>query len=110
MSGREGEHMAGWLTRLFGRTEPALNQGSSAIARERLQFILIHDRIHLTPERMDMMKQEILAVLRKYIDVDGDNVDIALQKRDNNSLLIAEIPFTKPLSADTDYDPARDDA
>ncbi len=101
--------MTGWLSRLLGRSEPAPQQGSSSIARERLQFILVHDRISLTPERMDMMKQEILAVLRKYIDVDGDSVDIALQKRDKNSLLIAEVPFTKSIHNE-DYDPSRDDA
>ncbi len=102
--------MAGWLSRLLGRSEPAPQQGSSSIARDRLQFILVHDRISLTPERMDMMKQEILAVLRKYIDVDGDSVDIALQKRDKSSLLIAEVPFTKSIPLDDDDEPSRDDA
>jgi cell division topological specificity factor len=103
--------MAGFWSRLFGRTREAEVRGSSDVARERLQFILIHDRIHLPPERMDMMKQEILAVLRKYIDVEGDNLDIALQKRDKN-MLVAEVPFNKPVQHDDvdDDDPTRDDA
>ncbi|MFN8528126.1 MAG: cell division topological specificity factor MinE [Anaerolineae bacterium] len=104
--------MAGFWSRLFGKTREVELRGSSDVARERLQFILIHDRIHLPPERMDMMKQEILAVLRKYIDVEGDNLDIALQKRDKNSLLVAEVPFNKAVQQDDpdDYDPAGDDA
>ncbi|MDX2161242.1 MAG: cell division topological specificity factor MinE [bacterium] len=96
--------MQGFWARLFGRTPEPEPRGSSSVAKERLQFILIHDRVRLPPERMDAMKQEILAVLRKYIDVEGDNVEIALQKRDHNSMLIAEVPFIKPVAA-----PAPDD-
>jgi cell division topological specificity factor len=69
------------------------NKGSGSKAKERLQFILVHDRIHLSPERLEAMKQEILAVISKYVSVDEHNVDIALQKRDRNPLLVAEIPF-----------------
>ena len=46
---------------------------------------------------MEEMKQEILAVISKYVSVDSDNVDIALQKRERDSLLVAEIPFLKTL-------------
>lgn len=71
-------------------------KGSGSKAKERLQFILVHDRIHLPPERLEEMKKEILAVISKYVSVDEHNVDIALQKRDRNPLLVAEIPFHKP--------------
>jgi cell division topological specificity factor len=84
--------MAGFLDWVFGR---ANKPKTSATAKERLQFILVHDRIHLPPEHLEMMKQEILAVISKYVDVDGDNVDIALQKRDRESLLVAEVPFSR---------------
>jgi len=84
--------MSGLLDRMLGRGSA---KGSSAKAKDRLQFILVHDRINLSPERMDAMKQEILAVISKYVSVDSDNVDIALQQRSRNSLLVAEIPFSK---------------
>jgi cell division topological specificity factor len=82
--------MAGLLDRIMGRSP---NKGSGTKAKERLQFILVHDRINLPPERLEEMKQEILAVISKYVSVDEHNVDIALQKRDRNPLLVAEIPF-----------------
>ena len=78
--------------RMLGRAQP---KKSGSTAKERLQFILVHDRINLSPERMQAMKEEILAVISKYVSVDGDNVDIELQKRERNSMLIAEIPFLK---------------
>lgn len=84
--------MAGFFDRLMGRSSA---KGSGSKARERLQFILVHDRIHLPPERLEEMKREILAVISKYVSVDEHNVDIALQKRDRNPLLVAEIPFHK---------------
>lgn len=98
--------MPEFLDRIFGRT-PAKKSGS--MAKERLQFILVHDRINLPPERMEAMKKEILAVISKYVSVDNENVDIALQKRERSSLLVAEIPFLKTQEGieqdDPDYHP-----
>jgi hypothetical protein len=45
------------------------------------------------------------------VQVDSDNVDIALQKRDRSPLLVAEIPFRKAsekLEPDEDERPADD--
>ena len=84
--------MPEFIDRILGR-EPAKKTGT--VAKERLQFILVHDRISLPPERMEAMKREILEVIAKYVSVDSDNVEIALEKRDRNSALVAEIPFIK---------------
>src|SRR5215207_7572208 len=86
--------MPEFLDRILGRA-PAKKSGS--MAKERLQFILVHDRINLPPERMEAMKKEILEVIAKYVSVDNENVEIALQKRERSSLLVAEIPFLKTL-------------
>ena len=86
--------MPEFLDRLLGRTPP---KKSGSMAKERLQFVLVHDRINLPPERLEAMKQEILAVISKYVSIDSDNVDIALQNRERASLLVAEIPFLKTL-------------
>lgn len=84
--------MSSFFDRMLGRTSP---KGSGSTAKERLQFVLVHDRINLPPEQLNAMKQEILAVISKYVRVDSNNVDIALQQRDRESLLVAEIPFSK---------------
>ena len=81
--------MTNLLSRLFGRTR----KGSGATAKDRLRFVLQHDRINLPPERMDEMKREILAVIVKYLVVDQDLVEIDLEQRDRtHSKLTAEIP------------------
>lgn len=73
---------------------------SGNLAKERLQFILLHDRINLPPERMEAMKAEILAVISKYVAIDRDKVDIALQQRARDSLIVAEIPFAPSKEGD----------
>lgn len=85
--------MSGFFERMLGK---GTGKGSGSTAKERLQFILVHDRINLPPERLQAMKQEILDVISKYVAVDRDNVDIALQQRQRDSLIVAEIPFSKP--------------
>jgi cell division topological specificity factor len=90
--------MSSIFERVFGSRT---TKGSGQSAKERLQFILVHDRIHLSPERMDEMKQEILAVIAKYVSIDGENVDIALQRReDRGNYLVAEVPFLKTMGED----------
>ena len=81
--------MTNLLSRLFGRAK----KGSGATAKDRLRFVLQHDRINLPPERMEEMKREILAVIVKYLVVDKDRVEIDLEQRDRtHSKLTAEIP------------------
>jgi cell division topological specificity factor len=94
--------MSGFLDRVLGRGIP---KGSGSTAKERLQFILVHDRINLPPERLQEMKEEILAVISKYVAVNSEDVDIALQQRQRDSLIVAEIPFTKPHEAIEKDDP-----
>lgn len=99
--------MSGFFDRLMGRTRetPSANK-----AKERLQFVLVHDRINLPPERLKSMKEEILAVISKYVSVSASEVEIALEQRDRNqNRLIAEIPFSKSIEApelDDDEKPA----
>ena len=104
--------MTSFLNRLLGRGK----RGSSATAKDRLRFVLQHDRINLPPERMEEMKRDILAVIVKYVVVDKDRVEIALEQRDRNqSKLVAEIPVVKetpvaPSAANEDITDDMDDA
>ena len=84
--------MTSLLNRLFGRPR----KGSGKTAKDRLRFVLQHDRINLPPERLEEMKRDILAVIVKYVVVDKDHVEIALEQRDrNHSKLVAQIPVVK---------------
>lgn len=92
--------MGSFFDRVFGRGR--MQEGRSANrAKERLQFILVHDRINLPPERLNEMKAKILAVISEFVNVSVDEVDIDLRQNDRNSnIIVAEIPFSHSLETD----------
>ena len=86
--------MISLFDRVFGR-----NRGTSDTAKERLKFLLIHDRMNLSPEKMKQMKIEILEVIARYVTLEGDSVYIAFQQVDHNTnKLVAEVPILKEFS------------
>lgn len=71
------------------------------IAKDRLKLIMINDRDGITPYVLDIIKNEILTILVKYIDVDTNGVSVDLIKNkefDNSggySSLVASIPLRR---------------
>ncbi|MCQ2969850.1 MAG: cell division topological specificity factor MinE [Clostridium sp.] len=68
------------------------------VAKDRLKLILIHDRGDIDPETIDKIRGEILQVLSKYIEIEADDVEIALNKVGGNEdgngpAIIANIPI-----------------
>ena len=88
--------MSGFFDRMLGRNNNP-SKGSSSTAKDRLKFVLLHERVSITPEKMREMKEEIIAVIAKYVPgIDPDTVDIAIEQSDRyDNKLVAEIPFTK---------------
>jgi len=68
------------------------------VAKDRLKLILIHDRGEIAPEIIEKIREEILEVISKYIDIQVDDVEISVNKNgdeegENTSALIANIPI-----------------
>ena len=51
---------------------------NKAKAKERLHLVLMQDRANVSADFLDMMKQEIIEVIKKYIDVDEDTIEVKL--------------------------------
>ena len=66
---------------------------SAKSAKERLQFVLIHDRTDLTPAALDAMKDELIAVISKYVEIDSDSVHIDINHEGRTQRLLADIPL-----------------
>lgn len=45
-------------------------QASKDIAKERLKLVIIHDRANVSPELLELIKNEILKAIQKYIVID----------------------------------------
>ncbi|AGX41632.1 cell division topological specificity factor MinE [Clostridium saccharobutylicum] len=68
------------------------------VAKDRLKLILIHDRGEIAPQIIEKIREEILDVISKYIDIQVDDVEISVNRSDddegeNSSALIANIPI-----------------
>ncbi|MGM0547830.1 MAG: cell division topological specificity factor MinE [Bacillota bacterium] len=66
---------------------------SKSVAKERLQFVLVQDRVKLTPEEMDAMRDELIEVLSKYIDVDSQKIEMDVKREDDMTALVANFPL-----------------
>jgi cell division topological specificity factor len=56
----------------------------ASLAKERLQIVISHERRHRdSPEYLPRLEQEILAVVRQYVPVDDEAVNVNWQREDN---------------------------
>ena len=51
---------------------------SKQTAKERLHLVLMQDRANVSADFLEMMKQEIIEVIKKYIEVDEKEIDVRL--------------------------------
>ena len=68
-------------------------QNSAAQAKERLQFVLVHDRTNPTASALESMKDEIIEVISRFIEIDSQAVSIEINKEGRHQRLIADIPI-----------------
>ena len=63
-------------------------KGSAAIAKERLQILVAHDRTERNrPSYLPRLQREILEVIRKYVEVDMNAVSVNYEQEDNREVL-----------------------
>lgn len=63
--------------------EPQKELGSKDAAKERLHLVLMQDRANVSADFLELMKQEIIDVIKKYIVVDEDSIDVRLTNQAN---------------------------
>ena len=72
---------------------------SKVAAKERLQLVLMQDRANVSVDFLDLMRQEIIEVIKKYIDIDEETMDVRLENKENEDgtqgapALYANIPI-----------------
>ena len=78
----------GWLNKLF-KTE----ERSGSVAKTRLQMTLTHDRSSISPGLIQEIKDEIIEVIAKRLDIDREHVVVNLDSNRRESRLVADIPI-----------------
>lgn len=83
----------------LGKKEEKAITNSREAAKERLHLVLMQDRANVSADFLELMKQEIIEVIKKYIDVDETAIDVKLTNQENEDgtngapALYANIPI-----------------
>jgi cell division topological specificity factor len=77
-----------WINRLLGQKEK-----SGAVAKQRLQMVLIHDRSDVSPGVLEQIKDDIVEVIARRLAIDTEHVEVNLTQSGRESRLVAEIPL-----------------
>lgn len=62
----------------LGKNENKETNGSKNKAKERLHLVLMQDRANVSADFLELMKQEIIDVIKKYIEVEENEIDVRL--------------------------------
>lgn len=83
----------------FSKKDEKVVANSKEAAKERLHLVLMQDRANVSADFLELMKQEIIEVIKKYIEVDEGAIDVRLTNKENEDgtngapALYANIPI-----------------
>ena len=76
------ENITNFLKKISNK-EHRKASSSKETAKERLQLVLVQDRANVSVDFLELMKQEIIEVIKKYIQVDESAIDVRLTNKEN---------------------------
>ena len=85
--------MANFINRIFSQ-EPS----SAEKAKDRLRLILINDRTDLSSAALESLKDDLIDVLSRYIQIDPKSMKINITQEGRQQRLVADIPITGSVS------------
>jgi cell division topological specificity factor len=76
---------------MAGRKKPTPGE----MAKERLKVALVHDRIKVNPELLELIKADLLTVISRRLDVDEQHVQLSMAREDRWDKLQADVPIKR---------------
>lgn len=83
---------------MFRLIEFLTKKNTGTIAKKRLQFVLIADRVGCTPEILEMIKDDMIKAISKYMEIDTAGLEIKItkvedrEKEENIPVLYVSVP------------------
>ncbi len=74
------------------------SKSSQDVAAQRLRLVLTHDRANISPGMLEVLKDEIISVISKHLDIETDKVVVSFTEDARETRLMADIPVHTPRS------------
>ena len=75
------------IKQLFG------SKNTADTAKQRLRFVLIHDRAEIPPGMLELIKDDIIAAISHRLPVDRDGVVVQFEQQNNESRVLVDVPL-----------------
>lgn len=85
-----GRGLLDLLNRVFGR-----ESHSKDVAKERLRLVLVHDRASVSPQFLEALKNDLIQVISRYMEIDDHSMDMNFTTEDGSIALVANIPVRR---------------
>lgn len=79
----------------FFRQTEKKEENAKDVACNRLRVVLMQDRTNLTPELLQRMRQELIELLSKYVEMDKDALELNFEQEGNQMALMLSIPVLR---------------
>jgi cell division topological specificity factor len=77
----------GFINKFFGKG------GSKEVAKKRLKFALVYDKLEVSDETLTELQQDIVSVISKYFIIDKDALKLDIQRSEDLSAMVINTPI-----------------
>lgn len=79
------------IMKIFGKAD----KSSKDIARERLRLVLVHDRANVSPQLMEVLKDDMIKAISNYMEIDEREMEVSFTNDHSSVALVANIPVQR---------------